>query len=103
MEAEDVLGTGKASWSKLWASPYEQEGDQWVVTGRGIGGLTTPSETRLILAIAGTGTRLMMGVVGGNDIESCIWIGDLSLVTKAYGARVAAFTRNGRGVLSESQ
>ncbi len=81
LEAEDVMAT--ATVLQDLGVPIEQEEGKWVVTGRGIGGLTEP-EKDLDFGNSGTGARLMMGVVGGNDIAAH-FNGDLSLVTRPMG------------------
>ena len=75
LEAEDVLNTAKAV-TALGAPARKQDGD-WVVTGRGVGGLTQPAAP-LDFGNSGTGTRLMMGVIAGHPI--CVTMtGDASL------------------------
>ncbi len=81
LEAEDVLAT--ATVLQDMGIPIGQVEGKWVVTGRGPGGLTEP-ENDLDFGNAGTGARLMMGVVGGNDMAAR-FNGDLSLVTRPMG------------------
>jgi 3-phosphoshikimate 1-carboxyvinyltransferase len=50
---------------------------RWQVDGCGVGSLLEPSDA-LDFGNAGTGTRLMMGVVGGHAIEAT-FDGDASL------------------------
>ena len=50
---------------------------RWLVRGAGIGGLSDPAET-LDFGNAGTGSRLMMGVVGGQPVTAT-FDGDASL------------------------
>ncbi len=83
LEAEDVLNTAKAL-AELGA-PIEREGTEWRVTGRGVGGLCQPAEP-LDFGNSGTGTRLMLGVLAGQDIKARL-IGDASL-SKRPMARV---------------
>jgi 3-phosphoshikimate 1-carboxyvinyltransferase len=75
LEAEDVINTAKAV-SALGAKA-QKTGDTWLVTGRGVGGLTVPSAP-IDFGNSGTGTRLMMGVIAPHPIEVAM-IGDASL------------------------
>ncbi len=75
LEAEDVINTAKAV-SALGA-PAAKIGETWVVQGRGVGGLSAP-EGPIDFGNSGTGTRLMMGVIAGQDI-TVEMIGDASL------------------------
>lgn len=75
LEAEDVLNTAKAV--TALGAPAVKTGDTWVVTGRGTGGLAEP-QGPLDFGNAGTGTRLMMGVIAGHDITVEL-TGDASL------------------------
>jgi 3-phosphoshikimate 1-carboxyvinyltransferase len=87
LEGDDVLRTGEAC--RALGASVERVGEgSWRVRGRGIGALRTPSET-LDFGNAGTGTRLMMGVAGGNGIL-VRFDGDASL-RKRPRAAVARF------------
>jgi 3-phosphoshikimate 1-carboxyvinyltransferase len=66
LEGEDVLHTGDAC-RALGARIARTAEGRWSVDGVGIGALVGPRET-LDFGNAGTGTRLMMGVVGGHGI-----------------------------------
>jgi 3-phosphoshikimate 1-carboxyvinyltransferase len=66
LEGDDVLRTGAAC--RALGAAVERLGEGvWRVRGRGIGALRAPAAT-LDFGNAGTGTRLMMGIVGGNGI-----------------------------------
>jgi 3-phosphoshikimate 1-carboxyvinyltransferase len=66
LEGDDVLRTGEAC--RALGATIERLGEgAWRVRGRGIGALRTPRAT-LDFGNAGTGTRLIMGVIGGNGI-----------------------------------
>ena len=75
LEAEDVINTAKAV--DQLGCPAKKTGDVWEVLGRGVGGLVQPSAP-LDFGNSGTGTRLMMGVVAGQDIAVTM-TGDASL------------------------
>ncbi|MEQ1714249.1 MAG: hypothetical protein ABL908_23005, partial [Hyphomicrobium sp.] len=60
LEAEDVINTARAV--TALGAKAEKAGSQWIVLGRGVGGLSQPAEP-LDFGNSGTGTRLMMGVV----------------------------------------
>ena len=66
LEGDDVLRTGQAC-RALGAAVERLGAGSWRVKGRGIGALRAPAET-LDFGNAGTGTRLMMGVIGGGGI-----------------------------------
>ncbi len=83
LEAEDVLNTAKAL--QALGALIDKTGDQWCVKGRGVGGLRAP-EAPLDFGNSGTGTRLMLGVIAGNDVSVRL-VGDASL-SKRPMARV---------------
>ncbi|MBM3482174.1 MAG: 3-phosphoshikimate 1-carboxyvinyltransferase [Alphaproteobacteria bacterium] len=76
LEGEDVLNTGRAL-EKLGVEVGRTGPGAWRVHGVGIGGLTEPSDV-LDFGNAGTGARLMMGVLAGHAFTS-IMTGDASL------------------------
>jgi 3-phosphoshikimate 1-carboxyvinyltransferase len=76
LEGEDVLNTGRAC-SKLGAKLERVGEGKWTIRGAGLGSLLAPTDT-LDFGNAGTGSRLMMGVVGGHAI-SARFDGDSSL------------------------
>ena len=103
LEGDDVLRTGAAC--RALGASIERTGEgSWRVRGRGIGALRTPAET-LDFGNAGTGSRLMMGVVGGNGILAR-FDGDASLRKRPMrrildplvlmGAEVKTQTEGGR-------
>src|SRR5262245_20931142 len=75
LEAGDVIATARAV--EALGAGVAREGGEWIVTGRGIGGLVSPSEP-LDFGNSGTGARLMMGIVAGHAIEAR-FTGDASL------------------------
>lgn len=81
LESEDVINTAKAL--QALGVDIERDGATWVVKGCGIGGLQNPA-CPLDFGNSGTGVRLMMGVIGGNDVRAdCI--GDASLSRRPMG------------------
>ena len=75
LEGEDVLRTADAA--RALGATITREGEAWIVRGVGIGTLLAPRET-LDFGNAGTGSRLMLGVVGGHPIRAR-FDGDASL------------------------
>jgi 3-phosphoshikimate 1-carboxyvinyltransferase len=65
LEGDDVLRTGEAC-RALGARIARHGEGRWSVDGVGLGSLPSPRET-LDFGNAGTGSRLMMGVVAGHD------------------------------------
>ena len=75
LEGDDVLRTASAC--RALGATIAREGEGWCVRGTGIGSLLAPRDT-LDFGNAGTGTRLMLGVVGGHPIRAR-FDGDASL------------------------
>ena len=76
LEGDDVLRTGEVC--KALGATIERHGEgRWSVSGPGLGSLVAP-RALLDFGNAGTGARLMMGVVGGHDIVG-VFDGDASL------------------------
>jgi 3-phosphoshikimate 1-carboxyvinyltransferase len=76
LEGEDVLATGRAC-SLLGAKVERMGTGAWRVSGTGVGSLLPPKGV-LDFGNAGTGSRLMMGVVAGHGITAT-FDGDASL------------------------
>jgi 3-phosphoshikimate 1-carboxyvinyltransferase len=76
LEGEDVRATA-AALGALGAEMTRDGPGLWRVVGRGVGGLCEP-ETVLDLANAGTGARLLMGVIAGHPMHA-VMTGDASL------------------------
>jgi 3-phosphoshikimate 1-carboxyvinyltransferase len=76
LEADDVLATARAV-TAMGAPATRAADGTWTVTGRGVGGLAEPAGP-LDFGNAGTGTRLMMGVVAGHGMR-VRFTGDASL------------------------
>ena len=68
LEGEDVLRTGEAC-RQLGAEVVQHGPGRWSVHGPGLGALLEP-RTTLDFGNAGTGSRLMMGVVGSHPITA---------------------------------
>ena len=75
LEAEDVINTAKAV--AALGAPADKRGATWEVRGRGVGGLIAPAGA-IDFGNSGTGSRLMLGVIAGNDVTVRL-IGDASL------------------------
>jgi 3-phosphoshikimate 1-carboxyvinyltransferase len=76
LEGEDVLHTARAS-AALGAKIERLGEGSWSIFGAGLGSLLAPRE-KLDFGNAGTGSRLMMGVVGGHGVAAR-FDGDASL------------------------
>jgi 3-phosphoshikimate 1-carboxyvinyltransferase len=103
LEGDDVLRTGEAC--KALGARIERIGEgRWTVAGPGLGSLLAPRDV-LDFGNAGTGSRLMMGVVGGNGVTAT-FDGDASLRKRPMrrildplqlmGAQVLAQAEGGR-------
>lgn len=107
LEGEDVLATARAC-EALGASVERLAAGRWRVNGVGVGALKRPDHT-LDFGNAGTGARLMMGVVGGHPIEAT-FDGDASLRSRpmrrildpleTMGALVVSSAEGGRTPLT---
>jgi 3-phosphoshikimate 1-carboxyvinyltransferase len=103
LEGDDVLRTGKAC-EALGATIERLGPGRWRVQGPGLGAILQPGDT-LDFGNAGTGSRLMMGVVGGHGVTAT-FDGDASLrkrpmnrilePLKLMGAQVLAQAEGGR-------
>jgi 3-phosphoshikimate 1-carboxyvinyltransferase len=76
LEGEDVLNTGRAC-AQLGARIERLGEGSWSIRGMGLGSILEPRET-LDFGNAGTGSRLMMGVIGGHGVTAR-FDGDASL------------------------
>ncbi|MCW6509519.1 3-phosphoshikimate 1-carboxyvinyltransferase [Lichenifustis flavocetrariae] len=103
LEGDDVMRTGEAC-RALGATLTRHGPGRWTVQGMGVGSLLEP-KTTLDFGNAGTGSRLMMGVVGGHAVTAT-FDGDASLRKRpmrrildpleAMGARVVDQAPGGR-------
>ena len=85
LEGEDVLATAEAM-RKLGATVIRDEDGTWHVTGVGVGALREPDSV-IDMGNAGTGIRLMAGIVATHPITT-FFTGDASLCKRPMG-RVA--------------
>ena len=81
LESADVMATARAL--RQMGVQMSREGDRWRIVGVGCGGLAAPSGP-LDFGNAGTGVRLMMGVIAGHDFEAEL-TGDESLQRRPMG------------------
>jgi 3-phosphoshikimate 1-carboxyvinyltransferase len=100
LEGDDVLATGKAC-QALGAEIERLAPGAWRIRGPGIGALPAPRET-LDFGNAGTGCRLMMGVVGGHGITAT-FDGDASLRKRPMRRILDPLRLMGAQVLSEGE
>jgi 3-phosphoshikimate 1-carboxyvinyltransferase len=100
LEGDDVMGTGKAC--QALGAVIERRGPgAWRIHGVGVGAILSPRET-LDFGNAGTGCRLMMGVVGGHGITAA-FDGDASLRKRPMRRILDPLKLMGAEVLSEAE
>ena len=75
LEGEDVLRTAAAM--RALGADIARDGAAWLVSGRGIGGLTPPDDI-LDMGNSGTAARLLAGILATHDFYS-VMTGDASL------------------------
>ena len=100
LESSDVIATADAV-RALGAKTEQLGGGRWKVTGCGTGGLSTPSGA-IDFGNSGTGTRLMMGVIAGHDIEVRM-VGDHSLSHRPMGRVLTPLQQMGLEVVEPGQ
>ncbi|MEG9528770.1 MAG: 3-phosphoshikimate 1-carboxyvinyltransferase, partial [Hyphomicrobiales bacterium] len=99
LEGDDVLRTAAAA--KALGAGIERLGEgRWRVRGVGIGGLSDPTAV-LDFGNAGTGSRLMMGVVGGQPVTAT-FDGDASLRSRPMRRILDPLARMGTQILDEA-
>ena len=81
LEGEDVLNTIDAM--RALGASIEKDGDAWIVKGCGVGGLISP-DGPIDYGNAGTGVRLIMGIIAGHDMTVTLK-GDASLSRRPMG------------------
>ena len=75
LEGEDVLRTAAAM--RALGAEISRDGADWLVAGRGIGGLTEPADV-LDMGNSGTAARLLAGILASHEIYA-VMTGDASL------------------------
>ncbi len=75
LEGEDVLRTAAAM--RALGAEVARDGADWLVAGRGIGGLTPPEDV-LDMGNSGTAARLLCGILAAHDFFA-VMTGDASL------------------------
>ena len=98
LEGDDVMRTGKAC-QALGAAIERVAPGRWRIRGPGLGALPPPRAT-LDFGNAGTGSRLMMGVVGGHGIAAA-FDGDDSLRKRPMARILEPLRLMGAEVLSQ--
>ncbi|MEK9672186.1 MAG: 3-phosphoshikimate 1-carboxyvinyltransferase [Rhodospirillaceae bacterium] len=82
LEGEDVIATARAV--RAMGAVAEQTGEgKWRVAGLGVGGLHAADDV-LDMGNAGTGARLLMGLIAGHDMTATL-TGDASLCRRPMG------------------
>jgi 3-phosphoshikimate 1-carboxyvinyltransferase len=100
LEGEDILHTGEAC--RALGAKIERQGEgHWRVHGAGLGSLLTPLQP-LDFGNAGTGARLMMGVVAGHGITAR-FDGDASLRKRPMRRILDPLTLMGAEVLAQAE
>ena len=100
LEGDDVLRTAEAC--RALGAGIDRLGEgRWVVRGVGIGGLGDPAAV-LDFGNAGTGSRLMMGVVGGQPVTAT-FDGDASLRKRPMRRILDPLVRMGCEVVCEEE
>lgn len=100
LEGEDVLRTAAAA-RALGAKVERLSPGHWQVDGVGIGGLRQPADV-LDFGNAGTGSRLMMGVLGTHPLTATI-DGDASLRKRPMRRILDPIEKMGARVLSQGE
>lgn len=95
LEAQDILNT--ATVLRALGCPIAKVGETWEILGRGVGGLAEPAGD-LDFGNAGTGVRLMMGVIAGHDMTVRM-TGDASLSRRPMGRVLKPLLRMGLAVV----
>jgi 3-phosphoshikimate 1-carboxyvinyltransferase len=100
LEGEDVIATARAC-QALGAEVERLAAGRWRVRGVGVGGLKSPAGV-LDFGNAGTGSRLMMGVVGGSNVEAT-FDGDASLRSRPMRRILDPLEKMGATVVSQAE
>ncbi|MFN8829692.1 MAG: 3-phosphoshikimate 1-carboxyvinyltransferase [Labrys sp. (in: a-proteobacteria)] len=100
LEGADVLATAEAC-RKLGATITRVGEGSWRVHGVGVGGLKTPDSV-LDFGNAGTGSRLMMGVVAGHAVTATL-DGDASLRKRPMMRVLTPLLKMGAEIVSSAE
>ena len=100
LEGDDIMHTGTAC-RALGAQLTRHAPGAWSVRGAGLGSLLAP-QAPLDFGNAGTGSRLMMGVVGGHGITAT-FDGDASLRKRPMRRILDPLAQMGAEVLSQAE
>jgi 3-phosphoshikimate 1-carboxyvinyltransferase len=96
LESEDILCTAEAL--RNMGCPITSASGEWEVMGRGVGGLQQPDDS-IDFGNAGTGVRLMMGVIAGHDMRVRL-TGDPSLSRRPMGRVLKPLQQMGLEILN---
>jgi len=99
LEGEDVLRTAEAM-RRLGAGVVRRDDGVWVLHGRGVGGLAEPDDV-LDMGNAGTGARLLMGLVASHPFTA-IFTGDASLRSRPMKRVSEPLAKMGAGFVGRS-
>ncbi|WP_159712851.1 3-phosphoshikimate 1-carboxyvinyltransferase [Geminicoccus flavidas] len=99
LEGEDVLATAQAL-QRLGVEVARTGAGAWTVHGVGVGGLAEPADV-LDMGNAGTGARLMMGLLAGHPFTS-IMTGDGSLRSRPMARVMTPLTQMGASFVGRS-
>src|SRR3984885_7884436 len=91
LQGEDVLRTAAAM--RALGAEIRQEGEDWIVAGRGIGALTAPDDV-LDMGNSGTAARLLAGILATHDFYS-VMTGDGSLRKRPMGRVIEPLKMSG--------
>lgn len=97
LEGEDVLRTADAM-RAMGAAVDRLDDGSWRVAGVGVGGLSAPDDV-LDMGNAGTGARLLMGVLAGHDMTAFL-TGDVSLRARPMARIATPLAQMGARVLA---
>ncbi len=81
LEGEDVLRTAAAM--RALGAEISRDGADWLVCGRGLGGLTEPADV-LDMGNSGTAARLLAGILSTHELYA-VMTGDASLRKRPMG------------------
>lgn len=98
LEGEDVIATANAL--RAMGVSIKKENDEWHVQGVGVGGLQEPAQV-LDMGNAGTGARLMMGLVCSYNFNS-VFTGDASLCSRPMGRVTTPLEKMGARFITRS-